>query len=256
MFREWGTFVSRHPYTVLAVWLVVLLLAVPLALTFSDRLTYSMDSFIPKDLESVRAGDVYNAQFPDAAQSQLIVAVKGDPGTAMAFVDALNRTVYNGSIKNISSTSSVYEIQRETLANVSTDLHQGLHELYDNAYDTSRELYNATDDIRDASQGLYDLRDNITEVNSQLSDAWGLAAGSSQMMYDARAQIAATNAGMYQMQGVADVLFGVPDRYAQEWSAHGDMTTANGDTAAWISTSIPSANQAMAMGYLSTFNGT
>ena len=64
--------------------LIVLLLSVPLALTFSDRLTYSMDSFIPKDLESIRAQDIYNTQFPDAAQSQIIIAVKGDPDSPMS----------------------------------------------------------------------------------------------------------------------------------------------------------------------------
>src|SRR5512147_702764 len=101
MFREWGVFVTRHPYAVLAVWLIMLVLSVPLALTFSDRLTYSMDSFIPQDLESIRAQDVYDARFPDAAQSQLIVAIKGDPGTAVAFADRLNRSVNDGTIPNI-----------------------------------------------------------------------------------------------------------------------------------------------------------
>ncbi len=157
----------------LAVWLIMLVISVPLALTFSDRLTYSMDSFIPKDLESIQAQDIYDARFPDAAQSQIIVAVKGDPGTAVAFVDRLNRTVNDGTIPNITSTSYVYEIQRETLANVSYDLHSGLHELYDSAYDASRELYNATDEMANASRDLYDLRNNVTKINSQLGDAWG-----------------------------------------------------------------------------------
>ncbi len=200
MFREWGTFVTRHPYAVLAVWLIVLLVSVPLALTFSDRLTYSMDSFIPKDLESIQAQDIYNAQFPDSAQSQIIIAVKGDPGAAMAFVDQLNHTVNNGSIKNVTSTSYVYEIQRSTLANVSPELHTGLHDLYANATDASKELYNATDSIRDASRDLYYLRDNVTEINSQLCSAWGQAAGSSDMMYGLRSQIVATHAGLYYVK--------------------------------------------------------
>ncbi len=119
MFREWGAFVTRHPYAVLAVWLIMLIIAVPLAMTFSDRLTYSMNSFIPKDLESIQAQHIYDARFPDAAQSQLIVAIKGDPGTAVAFADRLNRTLNDGTIPDITATSYVYEIQRETLANVS-----------------------------------------------------------------------------------------------------------------------------------------
>jgi RND superfamily putative drug exporter len=199
MFREWGAFVTRHPYAVLAVWLIMLVISVPLALTFSDRLTYSMDSFIPKDLESIQAQDIYDARFPDAAQSQIIVAVKGDPGTAVAFVDRLNRTVNDGSLPNITATSYMYDIQRETLANVSPDLHSGLHELYDSAYDASRELYNATDEMANASRDLFDLRDNVTMINRQLSDAWGQAAGSSNMMYDLRAQIVMARAGMYQI---------------------------------------------------------
>ncbi|HEY3274610.1 MAG TPA: MMPL family transporter [Methanocella sp.] len=199
MFREWGTFVTRHPYVVLAVWLIMLIISVPLALTFSDRLTYSMDSFIPKDLESIQAQSVYDARFPDAAQSQIIVAVKGDPGTAVTFVDRLNHTVNDGSLPNITGTSYVYEIQRETLANVSYDLHTGLHELYDGAYDVSRELYDATDEMANASRDLFDLRDNVTKINAQLSGAWGTAAGSSDAMYGLRSQIVLSRAGMYQI---------------------------------------------------------
>ncbi|OPY30574.1 MAG: bifunctional preprotein translocase subunit SecD/SecF [Methanocella sp. PtaU1.Bin125] len=263
MFREWGTFVTRHPYAVLAVWLVVLVLSVPLVLTFSDRLTYSMDSFIPKDLESIQAQDIYNARFPDAAQSQIIVAIKGDPGTAMAFVDRLNQTVNNGSIPNVTSTTSVYEVQRNTLANVSPDLHTGLHDLYDNVTDASRELYNATDDITDASRDLYYLRDNVTEINSELCSGWATAAASSQTMYGVRSQVVSANAGMYQLQGIADVLFGVPNQYAVAWNAHAGtsdgvlrMAQAYGDTYAWVGTHIPPANQALAYGYLQGFNAT
>ena len=200
MFREWGTFVTSHPYAVLAVWLIVLLLSVPLALTFGDRLTYSMDSFIPKNLESIQAQDIYNARFPDAAQSQIIVAIKGDPETAMVFVDRLNQTVNNGSIKNITSTTSVYEVQRSTLANVSPELHTGLHDLYENATDASKELYNATDDIRDANRDLYYLRDNVTDINNQLCSGWATAAGSSDTMYGLRAQIVATSEGLYYIK--------------------------------------------------------
>lgn len=263
MFREWGAFVTRHPYAVLAAWLIMLILSVPLALTFSDRLTYSMDSFIPKDLESTRAQDLYDARFPDASQSQIIVAIKGDPGTAVAFVDRLNRTVHDGSIPNITSASHVYEIQRETLAGISPGLHSGLHELFDSACDASRELYDAADEISKASRDLYDLRDNVTKINSQLCDAWGQAAGSSETMYGVRSQVVTTNAAMYQMQGIADVLFGVPDRYAQSWDAHSSISdiaarraAAAGDSASWISANIPSShpNHMLAMGYLQFIN--
>jgi hypothetical protein len=37
----------------------MLVIAVLLAITFSDRLTYSMNSFIPQDLESIQAQHIY-----------------------------------------------------------------------------------------------------------------------------------------------------------------------------------------------------
>ena len=265
MFRELGEFITRHPLAIIAVWVVILILAVPLAATFSERLSYNVESFIPKDLESVKARDLYDAQFPDTSKAQIIVAVQSDNGSASAtFVNRLNASVYgNGSIKNITSTTSIYDVQAEALAEASPDLHRGLHDLYENVSEASEELYNGTDELLNASRDLYDLRDNVTEINSGLGTAWGQAAGASQQMYDARAGIVESNAGMYQMKGIADVLFGIPDRYAVSWHEHDGisdpvqrMAAANGDVAGWIGSQIPSSNQPLAYGYLQGFNGT
>jgi ABC-type transporter Mla subunit MlaD len=90
----------------------------------------------------------------------------------------------------------------------------GLHELYQRASDVGRGLDNATDETASASRDLYDLRDNVTRINDDLASAWATAASSSDTMYFAGSQVVTTNVGMYKMQVVADVLFGVPDQYA------------------------------------------
>ncbi|CAJ36193.1 MMPL family transporter [Methanocella arvoryzae] len=264
MFKELGQFITRHPVAVIAVWIIILLAAVPLAITFGDRLSYNMETFIPDDLESVKTGDVYESLFPDTAKSQIIVAVVSENKTASAlFIDELNQSINNGSVKNITSTSSIYDIQREALVNASPDLHAGLHDLYNNTTSVNRELYNATRDLADASRDVYYLRDNVTKINSELYTAWGQAAGASQQMYDARAGIETAYDGMAQMKGIGDVLFGLPAGYARAWDDIGAANTSMDEgarkAAAYnqIAGTVPSGPaQQLAIGYLQAFNST
>ncbi|WP_424358234.1 efflux RND transporter permease subunit [Methanocella sp. MCL-LM] len=214
MFKELGQFITRHPVAVIAVWIVILLAAVPFAISFGDRLSYNMDTFIPDDLESVRTGDVYKSLFPDTSKSQIIVAVVSDNKTASAlFIDELNQSVSNGSVKNITETSSIYDIQREALVNASPELHTGLHDLYNNTTSVNEELYNATNTVANASRDVYYLRDNVTKINSELYLAWGQAAGASQQMYDARKGIVEANTGLYQIKAAPDMIYGIPQNF-------------------------------------------
>ncbi|HMK46561.1 MAG TPA: MMPL family transporter [Methanocella sp.] len=260
MFKELGQFITRHPWAIIAIWIIVLLLALPLAATFSDKLSYNMDTFIPKDLESIHAQDLYKEKFPDTSRSQMIVATVSKNKTATAkFIDQLNRSVNNGSISNITSTSSIYDIQRKAIINASPDLHTGLIYLYNNTTNTNKDLYNATDTVLNASKDIYDLRDNITKINSQLYEAWGKTAGASKDMYDARDGVVTANNEMYQLKGVADVLFGVPNAYASAWnnstpSIAMRKSAANGAAMSYINSNITPSNQQLAMGYLQGFN--
>jgi len=256
MFKKLGQFITRHPLAVIALWILVLLLALPLAMTFEDRLSYNMDTFIPKDLESVKTGDMYKSLFPDTSRSQIIVPVVSNNKTAAAlFVDELNRTITSGSIANITSTSSIYDIQRDALVNASPDLHTGLHDLYNNTTSANAELYNATATVLNASRDVYYLRDNVTKINSELYKAWGQAAGGSQQMYDARSGLVASHDGLYQIKSAPDMIYGVPHSFVsiyQQANSSGQNDSVSSQTAY---DAMKAQVSGPATGYLDAFYG-
>lgn len=267
MLRGLGEFITKKPLAIIALWAIILIVSVPLALSLDDRLHYDITSFIPKNLESYSSNQIYEKQFPNDSQSQMVVAVQSDNKTlAMHFIDDLNRTVGNDTrIRNMSSTTSVYDIQRLALVNMAPELHSTLLDAFDNASDANHDLYNATDTVRNSSRDLYYLKDNVTKVNSQLYDARKTILTTSQQLYSGRDQLVAAHDGLYQVKGAADVLFGLPLYYvsAYEQAMAGGMTDAQASGAALSATdsyitgsgSVPSANQALALGYISYFNG-
>jgi RND superfamily putative drug exporter len=267
MLRGLGEFITKKPLAIIALWAIILIVSVPLALNLDSRLHYDITSFIPKNLESYNSNQIYEKQFPNDSQSQMVVAVQSDNKTlAMHFIDDLNRTVGNDTrIKNMSSTTSVYDIQRLALVNMAPELHSTLLDGYDNASDANRDLYNATDTVLNSSRDLYYLKDNVTKVNSQLYYARKQVLTTSQQLYSARDQIVSAHDGLYQVKGAADMLFGLPLYYVSAYgqAMAGGMTDAQASGAALSATdsyitgsgSVTSANQALALGYISYFNG-
>ncbi len=124
---------TRRPYVVL--WLIVLLVSLPLVGVFAGNLSSDMQKFIPKNLGAVVAGDKYDEQFSTGVSSQAIVVVQSDDRTqAMNFIDDLDKAVTTDpNIKNVTGTTSIYSLQRSTLAGMTPGLYHGLYQGYDGA---------------------------------------------------------------------------------------------------------------------------
>jgi RND superfamily putative drug exporter len=212
MLRGLGEFITKRPLAVIALWAIILVVSVPLALNLDDRLHYDITSFIPTNLESYTSNQMYESQFPNDSKSETVVAIQSDNKTsAMLFIDDLNRTVGNDTrIKNVSSTTSVYDIQREVLVNMAPELHSELLDAYDNASSAHGDLYNATDTVRNSSRDLYYLKDNVTGINDQLYSARRQVLSASEQLYSARDQIVQAHDGMYQVKSAADLIYGLP----------------------------------------------
>ncbi|HEY3422463.1 MAG TPA: multidrug RND transporter, partial [Methanocellaceae archaeon] len=267
MLRGLGEFITKKPLAIIALWVIILVISVPLALSLDGRLHYDITSFIPKDLESYSSNQIYEKQFPNDSQSQMVVAVQSDNKTlAMRFIDDLNRTVGNDTrVRNMSSTTSVYDIQRLALVNMAPELHSTLLDAFDNASDANHDLYNATETVRNSSRDLYYLKDNVTKANSQLYDARKTILTTSQQLYSGRDQLVTAHDGLYQVKGAPDVLFGLPLGYVDAYgkAMNGGMTDVQASDAAltamksYITDSgkVPSASQGLALGYISYFNG-
>ncbi|HTX43087.1 MAG TPA: MMPL family transporter [Methanocella sp.] len=265
IFKTLGEAITKRPWAIIAVWLIILLISLPLAGVFSANLQYDTQKFIPKDLGAFVAKDRYDEQFPgNNSTNQILVVVEADDNTtSMRFIDDLDARVKNATaIRNLTGTSSIYSIQRDAVVNMTPDLYNNLYEAFDNASDGNRELHNATDAIGNSSNGLYWLWDNVTGMNSEFYKARKQIVDSSAQLYSARDQIVMAHDGLYQIKGAIDVLIGIPAYFAQAYAGtSGSLDDANrtslaiGATQAFIQGNVPSSNQQLAFGYLQAFDG-
>ncbi|BAI62986.1 conserved hypothetical protein [Methanocella paludicola SANAE] len=267
IFKTLGEMITKHPWAFVAVWVIVLLVSLPLVSVFTSNLQYDTEKFVPKDLGAFVAKDKYDEQFPGDYKNQILVVVGSDNKTdAMRYIDDLDgRIAANASIKNITDRSSIYNIQRDAVVNMTPDLYHELNDAFDNVSDGNRELYNATDTVRDSSNGLYWLWDNITGANSEFYKARKTIVDSSAQLYAARDQMVAAHGGLYQVKGVADLEFGIPLAYANAWSqtrtADPSLNDTQLDDAALgyvnsnVIPGIPADSRPLAQGYLADFDG-
>ncbi|HMK47512.1 MAG TPA: MMPL family transporter [Methanocella sp.] len=256
MFRELGQFITRRPLIIIAIWVILLIIMAPMAANLSDRLKYDSTSFMPKDTDSSWAQNVHDAQFPSSNDTDLIVVVESDNGSASAaFINGLNRTVINDtSIKNFSGSTSIYGMQRAMLVNMSPKLYKGLYEGYDNISDANFEMYNGTFTLWNASKNMYDLRDAILGINNGFHDGQRKMQDVSAKMYSARDQMVQGHDGLYQIKAAPEMIYGLPHGYVLAWrSANGSgMDDASSSKAAYNSVKAHATGPASA--YLDAFN--
>jgi RND superfamily putative drug exporter len=264
MFKQLGNIITKWPLAFIAIWAIILIISAGLATNLGSHLLYDTSSFTSNSSESKQADNLLNAVFPDTAKSQLIVAVSADNETARrAFITQLNSTVMaDPSIYNVTNTTSIYNVQSTILEKMTPDIYSDLFEAMDNVSNGSQQLYNATDEVINTSNSLYWLYDNVTTTNSQFYQARKQILSSSSRLYSARDQIVQANSGLYQIKGSIDVLLGMPAYFAQVYanaSSNGlDNTNSTimaiGETDAFVSGNVPSADQQMAYGYLQAFD--
>lgn len=267
VFKKLGEVITGHPWAFVAIWAVALVVSLPLISLFTSNLDYDMSNFIPDNLGSIIAKDKYDEQFPGEYSNQILVVVQSSNTTdAMRFIDDLDARVKgDASIRNLTSTSSIYSIQRDAVVNLTPDMYHSLNDAYDDVSDGNRELYNATDTVLNSSRDLYYLWDNVTEANSEFYKARRAIVDASGQLYAARDQVVAAHAGLYQIKGIADLEFGIPSAYAGAWaSAHAanpllNDTQLNDAALAYVNAAvlpaIPAESRALASGYLSDFDG-
>jgi putative drug exporter of the RND superfamily len=138
MFKELGNFITRRPWVIIAIWVIVLLVMAPLAMNLSDRLKYDATSFMPKDTDSQKAQDIYVQQFPQASETsqvQLIAVIQSDNRTAtMGFVNSLDKAIATDtSINNLTGTLSIYSAQQMAVAGMTPMLYKSMYAAYDGA---------------------------------------------------------------------------------------------------------------------------
>ncbi|WP_174591823.1 MMPL family transporter [Methanocella conradii] len=266
IFSKLGEVVTGHPWAIIAIWAIALIISLPLVGMFTGNLQYDVQKFIPKDLGSYQAKDKYDEQFPGDYKNQILVVVESDNKTAaMHFIDELDgRVKGDAAIMNVTGTSSIYSVQRDAVVNMTPDLYRGLYDAFDNASDGNRKLWNATDTVLNTSNSLYWLWDNVTEANSELYKARKTVLDSSAKLYSARDQVVAASNGMYQIKDAADLVYGIPAVYVNGFKgvfngSNVDQACASGYQAAMMGAVNPISDQqskAIATEWLNIFNAT
>ena len=66
----WNEWIAKHAKLVVAVWIAAIILATPLAARLNNVTNYSMNQFLPKDVESVKVMNSLSQQFPEFAGSE------------------------------------------------------------------------------------------------------------------------------------------------------------------------------------------
>ncbi|ASJ12419.1 MMPL family transporter [Thermococcus thioreducens] len=87
----WNDWIVKHAKAIVAIWIIAVIAAMPLAVKLSNLTNYSMDQFLPKDVESVKVQDTLAKEFPEFSTSdnQTYMIVSGvdinDPATKEAY---------------------------------------------------------------------------------------------------------------------------------------------------------------------------
>jgi|GEM_PF-5077167 len=263
IFKTLGEAITKRPWAFIAFWLVALAISIPLVGVFTSHLQYDTQKFIPKDLGAFVAKDKYDQQFPGDYKNQILTVVQSNNNTtSMHFIDDLDTRVKNDtSIANLTGTSSIYNIQRDTVVNMTPDLYHSLYDAFDNASDGNRQLYNATDTVLNSSNNLFWLWDNVTKANSDMMKADKTIVSSSSQLYAARDQIVSADGGLFQIKGIADIYLGMPSLYLGAYvkANQSGLNDTQSSAAAYqnVNNSIsqmPPANIPMAQNYMGQFN--
>ncbi|WP_367883372.1 kinetochore Spc7 family protein [Thermococcus peptonophilus] len=91
MEMSWNDWVVKHAKALVVLWILVVILTAPLAYRLNDITNYSMDQFLPKDVESVKTMDTLKEEFPSfsTSENQTYVIIHGinvnDPKTREAY---------------------------------------------------------------------------------------------------------------------------------------------------------------------------
>ncbi len=133
--------ISRHGKIVIGVWIIIMIVAVPVALKVNNMLKYSTQQLLPKNAESIEAQNILNKHFPSFAkennQSYLIV-------TGIRVNSSASKRAYFELKKQSSAyafnMTSYYDVIDE-LTNRSFEIALNLTKL---AANVTGRLYNAT----------------------------------------------------------------------------------------------------------------
>ncbi len=235
MFGRLGRLITKRKYAVIAVWILLLAIILPIVLTATGVNSLTMDTSTESNVESSKASDIITAQFQKSVSNDsLIIIISTDDASSIntqRFIDELvNKINSSSSITGIENITSVYSILIPAL----NQTNQGIYLAYDGGNLTYTLLYsvptiysnvwfqayNTTKNgqlvpgLNQTNQAVYAVIENtnmtynlLYSVPAMYLNIWG-------QTYQATGNITYSNEVAYQQTG-ATLQAMNPDAYAQ-----------------------------------------
>ncbi len=255
VFGKLGRLITKRKFAIIAVWLLLLAIILPIVLTASGVTSLAMDSSTDTNIESEKAGNIITAQFQKSVSNDsLVIIVSADNASSIStqrFLDNLIAQIKSdSSITGIENVTSVYSILIPAL----NETNQGVYVAYDNGNLTYNLLYsvptiysnvwyqaynqtkngNLIPGLNQTNQGVYALVENANLTYNML---YGVPAMHSMVWSTAYNQthdtlvagLNQTNQGVYVALENANLtynmLYGTPAIYLNAWSQNYGATS-------------------------------
>ncbi len=186
----WNDWVVKHAKGIVIAWIIVILLATPLAMKLKDVTNYSMDQFLPKDVESVRVQDTLQSDFPSFANStnQTYMIISGidvnSPEARKAYERLKEEAKPYGSnfvsyydavdlLRNKSSEIAI-NITKTTanltssLYNTTLDMNRTYGTLVQNMSDLQSSIEDTKTALQETAEAYCELRENLSTVYGEV----------------------------------------------------------------------------------------
>lgn len=97
MFEKYSQHVQKHPKTIIALWVVVLLVALPFAAQADDVLNYDMTTMGGLDSEAIDGQKLVNQNFDASLSTDTVLVIPYEDSTELASIEAF---VVTGALEN------------------------------------------------------------------------------------------------------------------------------------------------------------
>ncbi len=241
-FTKLGRLITKRKYAIIAIWVILLAVILPVVVTASNFTSLTMDSSTDKTVESGIANDLIKAQFQKTVSNDsLVIIISTDDASSLntqkfikELTDAINQ---NSSITGIENITDVYSILIPAL----NQTNEGVYLAYNGGNLTYTLLYSVpmiyssvwsaalnqaqtqlVDGLNQTNQGVYALLDNANMTYS--------------LLYSVPAAYSGIWAGAYSTLENANLtynlLYGTPAIYLNAWqqamaSTSGDVDQSN-----------------------------
>ncbi|MGD6850799.1 MAG: MMPL family transporter [Candidatus Bathyarchaeia archaeon] len=236
-FTKLGRLITKRKYAIIAIWVILLAVILPVVVTATNFTSLTMDSSTDKTVESGLANDLIKEQFQKTVSNDsLVIIVSTDDASSIntqtflkELTDAINQS---SSITGIENITDVYSILIPAL----NQTNEGIYLAYNGGNLTYTLLYSVpaiysnvwyaalnqtqtqlVDGLNQTNQGVYALADNANMTYN--------------LLYGVPAAYAGVWAGAYSTLENANLtynlLYGTPAIYLNAWQ--GAMTSTSGD---------------------------